>query len=382
MRKPLHNTLERVIEKIVQSPHVEGLIKKIVQSTADRVAETLPAQLEGVIETIVQSTADRVAETLPVVTDSITRALAERVYYIVKLHQILESAAGKNHKELFHGINDDYWLWLNTEGSRLSADLRALLPGLPKDKKLEYAAVTLKGEENLLYGFQVYQSFKRIYEKHRGDLSRCDSILDFGCGWGRMIRFFLRDVSPATLWGVDPWKEFIEAARETNKWCHFDTIEPLPPTSFEPGSFGLIYCYSVFSHLSEDVHKRWLAELSRILKPGGLLIATTLGRDHIEWISQLRTPAPTSETDSERLAVNKDAATLFPDHQQALNDYDKGSFCYSAYADYKIAGLPWGDACIPKQYVLKHWGEFANVLEYVEDRQVCDQNVIVATKAV
>src|SRR5437763_16995405 len=52
----------------------------------------------------------------------------------------------------------------------------------------------------------------------------------------------------------------------------------IPPTSFQAGNFDLICAYSVFSHLSESVHIRWIEEFSRILKPGGVLVVTTLGR--------------------------------------------------------------------------------------------------------
>jgi SAM-dependent methyltransferase len=345
----------------------------------------LAKSIGAIVEKIETSLATRLAEAssgqASMVAEAVTQAVTEKLYYVMRLHDILKYASDKEPTELFHGADDDFWLWLNTAAYSLSADLRRILPGLPEDKNLEFAVVTLKGEENLIHGFRVYQALKRIYEKHRGDLSKCESILDFGCGWGRVIRFFLRDVGPGRLWGVDPWKEFIEVAKQTNRWCHFETIAPLPPTSFSEAAFDLIYSYSVFSHLSEDVHKTWLAESRRILKPGGLFIATTLGRDHIEWISELRKQPLAQESDPERRAVIRDTASLFTDHEQALREYDHGRFCYSAYADYKIAGMPWGDACIPKEYVMERWSEHFNVLEYIADRDVCDQNVIVATRA-
>ena len=50
-----------------------------------------------------------------------------------------------------------------------------------------------------------------------------------------------------------------------------------PPLDLAEGVFDVVYCISVFTHLSEDVQLAWAAELARVLKPGGLLICTTQG---------------------------------------------------------------------------------------------------------
>jgi SAM-dependent methyltransferase len=66
------------------------------------------------------------------------------------------------------------------------------------------------------------------------------------------------------------------------------TVNKMSPTSFDDDTFDVVFAYSVFSHLSEDLYARWLAEFSRILKPGGLVIATTWGRNYIEHLESMR----------------------------------------------------------------------------------------------
>jgi SAM-dependent methyltransferase len=50
-------------------------------------------------------------------------------------------------------------------------------------------------------------------------------------------------------------------------------IERVPPTPFETGSFDLISAYSVFTHIDRE-EEAWLAELRRLLRPGGVVYLT------------------------------------------------------------------------------------------------------------
>jgi SAM-dependent methyltransferase len=68
------------------------------------------------------------------------------------------------------------------------------------------------------------------------------------------------------------------------EWCsqNVDNFETVvsgadPPLRFGDATFELVYALSVFTHLSEEGAERWLGELARVLKPGGLLLATTHG---------------------------------------------------------------------------------------------------------
>jgi SAM-dependent methyltransferase len=55
----------------------------------------------------------------------------------------------------------------------------------------------------------------------------------------------------------------------------FQAIEPRPPLPFADAAFDVVYAVSVFTHLDEEKQLDWLLEAHRVLRPGGLLIAST-----------------------------------------------------------------------------------------------------------
>ena len=96
---------------------------------------------------------------------------------------------------------------------------------------------------------------REIFRGLGGDPANA-TILDFGIGWGRVLRFFLKDVEVERLVGIDHYATAIEACHETYPpgGPRFLLTEPFPPAPFEDATFDLVFAYSVFSHLSEEAH--------------------------------------------------------------------------------------------------------------------------------
>lgn len=95
-------------------------------------------------------------------------------------------------------------------------------------------------------------------------------VLDFGCAAGRVLRFFPRTCE---LWGVDISGRHIDWCQRNLPDLNFATTTTEPHLPFEDGYFDLVYCASVFTHIS-DLADSWLLELRRILKPAGLAYIT------------------------------------------------------------------------------------------------------------
>lgn len=122
-------------------------------------------------------------------------------------------------------------------------------------------------------------------------------VLDFGCGAGRTLRHFLAEAEQAEIWGADIDARSVEWL-EANLCppLHVVRTSPEPPLPFDSGSFDLIWAISVFTHLA-DTSLPWLAELHRLLAPGGLLIASYMG----EWNSEAIAGEP---WDPDRIGCN------------------------------------------------------------------------------
>lgn len=101
-------------------------------------------------------------------------------------------------------------------------------------------------------------------------------VLDMGCGAGRTLRHFLDEAETCELWGCDIDEASVE-------WLGANLTPPVrvmrgaehPPLPFPDGFFDLIWCVSLFTHLTNWAE--WLAELHRLVAEDGLVICTYHG---------------------------------------------------------------------------------------------------------
>jgi SAM-dependent methyltransferase len=126
-------------------------------------------------------------------------------------------------------------------------------------------------------GYTLYvkleQALIKLLGKGYGDWPR---ILDWGCGCGRMTRYF-RNRPGQTITGIDIDADNIAFCERALPFGRFRTVGLHPPTSLPAGSFDLMIGISVFTHLKEAQQFEWLGELRRIAAPGAVLLMTVHG---------------------------------------------------------------------------------------------------------
>ncbi len=112
--------------------------------------------------------------------------------------------------------------------------------------------------------------------------------LDFSCSSGRVVRPLAAALSDVQWHGCDPNAGAIGWAREHAPGIEFFVSDTSPPLPFDDRALDLVFAISVWSHYSEAAALRWLAEMRRVIRPGGHLILTTHGLQACVWFTQNR----------------------------------------------------------------------------------------------
>lgn len=239
-------------------------------------------------------------------------------------------------------LSDAQWLDVVLGVSDLPDYAGVKLFGMP-DVNTQMSTVGRSGEVVLRSIYEFYLFQKELLYTHGNGIEMDSRILDFGCGWGRIIRFFRKDFNPKCSFGADVQQRLLDIASRDVPDCNFVKIDNHPPIKFPTNEFDLIYAYSVFSHIPENMALAWVREFSRILKPGGLLCVTTRPRSHIMAVHRLNGAQATAHTSL--------YAQIISNPENALARYDDGQFVHFPAAG--GADLPeseWGESIISPAY--------------------------------
>ena len=195
-------------------------------------------------------------------------------------------------------------------------------------------------------------------------------VLDFGCGWGRMLRLIRNkaELDGIDLYGCDVDPKMVELCRRSLPRTYVAPTGLWPPSLYRAGFFDVIYANSVFSHLGEMNHVSWAQEYARIVKPNGLVVVTTQAKHFLTFCEDLRSGKRTIQNYWHR---NLSLAFTAPDSAER---YDKGGFLY---APQSLGANPkvYGEAIVPRQFFEEHWGALGfDLVEWYEHPDVLGQN--------
>ena len=114
-----------------------------------------------------------------------------------------------------------------------------------------------------------YDIREKEYKFAEAHLSYCRHILDIACGTGTFIERF-----PYKSKGVDINPENVEYCRR--KGLSAEVSDALDLDLCETGEFDGVHCSHLIQVFTPDQMVTCLKEISRVLKPGGILVLTTL----------------------------------------------------------------------------------------------------------
>jgi len=152
-------------------------------------------------------------------------------------------------------------------------------PSLPPRRLMVRVAGTADADWFLRSGRAAYDAIVAHVP-----LDSVEAVLDFGCGCGRVTRYW--DEFAGVVAGSDVNPKAIDWCRDNLGFASFERNALAPPLDFDATSFDLVYALSVFTHLTSELQLAWRDELLRVLRPGGLLLLTTHGRSYVPRLDQ------------------------------------------------------------------------------------------------
>ena len=160
--------------------------------------------------------------------------------------------------------------------------------------------------------------------------------LDFGCSSGRVVRV-LAAAYPELEWhGCDPIADAVDWASEHLSGIRFARSPERPPLQYADGSFDFVFAISIWSHFAAPAALAWLAEMHRVIRPGGRLLLTTHGEQSVAayhgW--GIRTEP---QLDEVREALYRDGFWYAPEFGDA--------------GDHGVANPDWGTAFLTPEWL-------------------------------
>jgi SAM-dependent methyltransferase len=190
------------------------------------------------------------------------------------VHQTLQQTAPQPFYVLARGTWRFLRPWIS---SRVLADH---FPGIPGRVHHEDHMLDTRSSNSITkyrrVGMEAYGLIEDALRQNGRDWTSLRTMLDYGCGHGRVLRWVAVKQPAVQLVAADVNEQAVRfCASEFGATPHL-VKRDVAQLSF-PTSFDVIWAGSVFTHLSADHGRALLAALIAALAPGGLMLFTTHG---------------------------------------------------------------------------------------------------------
>lgn len=138
-------------------------------------------------------------------------------------------------------------------------------------RSLHATNIAISGEAPDYFADYKIKDLADEYLRYGTKASDVPAVLDFGAGIGTSVPFVQKYLPGARLTCLDVSTKSIEVGQ-----CRFHGEAQFVPFDgtkipFPDASFDIVFAACVFHHIDHDEHVPLLAELRRVLSPGGML---------------------------------------------------------------------------------------------------------------
>ena len=121
---------------------------------------------------------------------------------------------------------------------------------------------------------QFVRAIEAAYARHTGKSLIGARVLDFGCGYGRLIRMMYYFTDSANIFGVDPWANSLKECAAVKLPGNFAQSKEIPESLPIEAQFDFGFAFSVFTHLRDYGVRVCLAAIRKNFRMGGLFVGT------------------------------------------------------------------------------------------------------------
>ena len=229
----------------------------------------------------------------------------------------------------------------------------------------------LKNEQDFAaHGTDIYRALSAASSK---PLSEFSSILDFGCGCGRLARMFKGH--SGRIAGCDIDARHVDWINKNLDFMEAKLSKVNPPIPYDDNEFEGVISISIFTHLTEKSQDQFLSELHRVCSPEGRLFLTVHGMRALERAVNEPTIRAMLNMDEQRFeqarqafAYNRHAFILQFGHlttrQENASEQERLRDSQSGLKKMVKEPFEYGITFVPEEYLRSHWGKWFDIVDY------------------
>ncbi len=230
---------------------------------------------------------------------------------------------------LFGDIDDALFAYLCINSFDGFPHIKAAMPAWAPAEIRHQATGHFSEHEHVQDALSFWTRVRDRFIRHSGKRIADSRVVDFGAGWGRILRFAAKDIPQSCLWAVEPNPVFMDLLHQSKIPAQLVAGDWESRNRLELWEIDLIFSYSILTHASDQLVRNIVARWAEITRPGALVAFTV---------------RPGSF-----LLDDKNEMAIFNAQERAenLDHYRAGRLVYKPYP----GDTHWGVAIAPEAYL-------------------------------